>query len=107
MDVNNETIMKEDYFANPIPWLWVKISFSSILKQTLSKFIKLAKIACVQVLRFVEDEHCFSIMAYMKNKLKNHLTFHLDFYIHFFTQQFYNIENFPFEKVMTRWKNTI
>jgi len=107
MDVNNEIVMKEDYFVNPITWLWVKISFFSIFKHNLSKFIKLAKIAHVQVLVFVEDEHCFSIMAFMKNKLKNLLTFHLDLCIHFFTQQFYNIENFPFEKVMTRWKNTI
>jgi hypothetical protein len=76
MVVNSEAVMKEESFVNPIIQLWTKINSSSILKCKLSKFIKLAEIACVQVLRFVENEHCFLVVAIMKNKLRNCLTCH-------------------------------
>ncbi len=42
----------------------------------------------------------------MENELKNCLTTHLDLYIQFYVQQFYTIDNFPFEATITQWKNT-
>jgi hypothetical protein len=56
-------------------------TFSSIFKHKLFKCIKLVDIACVQILEYVEDEHCFFVMVFMNNKLKICLTCHLDLYI--------------------------
>lgn len=47
MATNRETIIKEDSHVNLVNWLWVKFSFSSILKLKFSKFIKLVEIARV------------------------------------------------------------
>jgi hypothetical protein len=46
------------------------------------------------------------MMAFMKNELKICLTTHLDLYIQFYVQQFYTIDNFPFEATISQWKNT-
>lgn len=54
----DESILKEVSNMNLYNWLWAKIDFF-VFKHKISKFIKLAKIACVQVLGFVEVEHCF------------------------------------------------
>ncbi len=66
MAVNSESMLKEVSNKNSITRLWAKISSSPILKIKLLKFIKLAKIACVQVLGFVEDEFIFSIVVFIK-----------------------------------------
>jgi hypothetical protein len=78
MVANSETIMKEEFLVNHVIQLWTKINSSSILKCKLSKCMKLAEIACVQVLGSVENERCFLVVAFMKNKLRNRLTCHLD-----------------------------
>jgi hypothetical protein len=71
---------------------------SSILKHKFLEFIKLIEIACVQVLRTVEDERCILAIAFMKNKLRNCLTCHLDLCIHFYAQIFYNLLKISFMK---------
>ncbi len=48
--------MKVKFDVNPVIWSWTKIKFSSILKHKLLEFMKLAKIACVQVFGFIEDK---------------------------------------------------
>jgi hypothetical protein len=106
MAINNEQIMREKSLVNLVMRLWTKISFFLILKHKLSKFMKLVEIVCVQVLGFVEDERCFFVMAFMKNKLRNWLTCHMDLCIRFFAQQFYTIGNFPFEDSITKCKGT-
>jgi hypothetical protein len=56
MITNNKLIMKVKFDVNPVIWSWTKIRFSSILKHKLLEFMKLAKIACVQVFGFIEDK---------------------------------------------------
>ncbi len=98
MAMNNKTIMKEIL-------LWT-LSFNCgpnivcHLKHKLLEFIKLAKITCVQVLKFVKDEHCFIVVAFIKNKLKYCFTCYLDMCTWFYAQYFYMIENFLFKKVI-------
>jgi hypothetical protein len=41
-------------------------TFSSIFKHKLFKCIKLLDIACVQILEYVEDEHCFFVVIFKK-----------------------------------------
>jgi hypothetical protein len=53
---NAKAIMRKDNQLNLITRLWPKIGQSIILNHNLSKYIKLAKIVCIQVLGFVEDE---------------------------------------------------
>jgi len=84
--------------------IWTKINSSSIFKCKLSKFIKLVKIACVQIFRFVKDECCFLAMTFMKNKLRYCLTCHLDMWTCFYAQQFYSNENFHYEEAVMRWR---
>ncbi len=105
MVATNEAVVKEESLVNRVTRLWTKINSSSIFKRKLSKFIKLVEIACVQVLGSIENECCLSVVAFMKNKLRNRLTCHLDLCLCFYAQQFYNIENFPYEEAMTLWKN--
>jgi hypothetical protein len=45
-------------------WLWAKFNFVSIFKHKCLEFIKIVKIACVQVLGFVENEFYFSMVAH-------------------------------------------
>jgi len=101
MVANSEAVMKEESLVNSVTRLWTKINSSSILKHKLSKFIKLVEITCVEVLGSIESEHCFSVVAFMKNKLRNCLTCHLALCTCFYAQQFYNIEDFPYEEAMT------
>lgn len=75
-------------------------TFSSIFKHKLFKCIKLVDVACVQILEYVEDEHCFFVVVFMNNKLKICLTCHLDLYMCFFAQWFCIIEKFPFEEAI-------
>jgi hypothetical protein len=77
MVTNSKTIMKKNSLMNPITQLWAKYSYV-IFKHKLLEFIKLAKITCIQVFKFVEDEHYFLIVAFIKNKLKNCFTCYLD-----------------------------
>jgi hypothetical protein len=74
MATNSETIMKGDCLMNCVTRLSTKINSSSILKHKFLEFIKLTEIGCVQVLGTMENERCFSTMAFMKNKSRNHLT---------------------------------
>jgi hypothetical protein len=70
------------------------------------KYIKLAKIAIVQVLSFVEDEHCFITLISMKRNLRNWLTTHLNVVIWTFAQKFYIIWSFLYDQVIEKWKVT-
>jgi hypothetical protein len=51
----------------------------------------------VQVLRFVQNEQCFSILDFMKNKVHNWLNTHLYSCVKMFGQTFFTLENFPYD----------
>jgi hypothetical protein len=67
--------------------------------------LKLAKIAVVSMLGFVEDEQTFSTLAFMKDKLCNKLGLHLDTIICMFAQKFCIQESFPYHEAITTWKD--
>jgi len=66
MVANSEAIMKDDSLVSLVNWLWAKLRSFSILKHNLLKFIKVVEIACVQIFGFMEGEHNFSSMKFMK-----------------------------------------
>ena len=62
----------------------------------MSKWIKVAQIAAVQMLESVADEHIFSSVAFAKGKLRNCLDEHVECAIGVYSQRYYTLENFPF-----------
>jgi hypothetical protein len=44
-----------------------------------------------------------SAVAFSKSKLRNRLNEHLSTYVGIFSQNFYTLENFPFDKVYDEW----
>jgi len=67
------------------------------LKAFISEIFKLAKIAIVQLLGLVEDEHTFSTLSFMKSKLKNHFNEHLHTVVGMYSQTFFTLNTFPYD----------
>jgi hypothetical protein len=59
----------------------------------------------VQVIGFVEDEHCLSTLTFMKIKPWNRLTMHLELVIRMFNQQLFILKTFPFGGSIQNWKD--
>jgi hypothetical protein len=59
----------------------VKVGTGGILKEKLSKFLKLVEISIVITLGLVKGKWTFSTLTYIKNKLRNYLIVHLDMVI--------------------------
>jgi hypothetical protein len=60
------------------------------------EYVKLVELAMVQIIGSMEDERCFSTLAFMKSKLQNRLTTHLPLVVRMFAQQFYTLQSFPY-----------
>ncbi len=86
-----EILKKDDKQCNHLK-LWLFISTSQLLIQSISEYVKLARLAMCQVLGFVKVEHCFNTLFFMKGKLCNYLTSHLDLCVKMFSQDLYSIE---------------
>jgi hypothetical protein len=61
----------DPFDINPIMKLWVTNTNNSLLCQCLSEYMKLVEIILVSILGSMENEHIFSILAFMKDKLHN------------------------------------
>ncbi len=55
--------------ANPLTKLWCQLATNNLLVVCFFEFMKVAKLAIVQIIRNVEDEKTFSIVNFMKSKL--------------------------------------
>lgn len=67
--------------------------------------LELVEILVMLVLRFVEDECTFSMLAFMKNKLRNKLEPNLDTIVWMFVQKFYTHKSFLYQDAITTWKD--
>jgi len=76
---------------------------SMVLKKHFREWFKVAELAAVQVLGSVEDERTFSTVAFSKSKLRNRLSEHLPACVGVYSQNFYQLEDFPFDKVYDEW----
>jgi hypothetical protein len=74
MGQNSDPILHEENDLNLLTKMWCKVFGSPFLNHKLLKFIKLTEIIVVQMFGFVEDEHTFNIVAFMKTKPQNYLT---------------------------------
>jgi hypothetical protein len=104
MKDNCHVAMVEPCSHNLLTILWIQLITSQIVVCQMLKYIKLTKIAVIQVLGSIEDEWCFNTFSFMTNKLQNRLTTHLDLVICMFVQRFYTFENFPFHQTIEEWK---
>jgi hypothetical protein len=59
--------------------------------------MKIAELAVVTVFGSVEDERTFSTLSFIKNKLRNRLSTHLPLVVGMHAQEFYGIEDFPYD----------
>ncbi len=57
------------YTMNFINYLWRSLVFSQVIIHKMSIYMKLTKIAMVQVIGFIEDERCFNNLIFIKSKL--------------------------------------
>jgi hypothetical protein len=80
--------------------MWLIVLGFKVLILGISKYVKLAKLAMCQVLGFVENEHCFSTLSFMKGKSCNCFITHLDVCVRMSSQDFYNLECFPYTKAI-------
>jgi len=104
MSHNTEVVMHEPSNVNLVTRMWLKIQSSLLLVLKLSEYIKVAEITLMQVLSLVEDEIFFSNLTFMKSEWRNKLTTHLDLCARMFTQNFYNVSNFPYDAAIVAWK---
>jgi hypothetical protein len=59
--------------------------------------------AIVHVLSGVKDEHCFSSLAFLKNKLWATLDPHLPLAIGMYSQKNYTLKTFPYAIAFDAW----
>jgi hypothetical protein len=59
--------MDQPMDLNPMFIFWKKISSNALLCAQLSEFMKVAKLAIVQTMEYVEDERTFSTLIFMQN----------------------------------------
>jgi hypothetical protein len=56
------------------------------------------------VFGFVGDNHTFNMFNFMKNWLQNQLSVHLDLCSRFYNQQFFTLQNFPYDQAIAQWQ---
>lgn len=105
MIANAEAAMLRPLEVNPFTSIWRTITSNGMLSFSLSKFIKVTGIACVQVLGSTEDDRTFSTLTFIKNRLRNRLTTHLELAVAMFAQKFYTIDNFPYSAAYATWQS--
>jgi hypothetical protein len=59
----------------------------------------------MMVLGSVQDERTFSTVSFMKSRLRNHLDTHLALVAGFKSQNFYILENFPYDAAYESWRD--
>ncbi len=98
MKSNATTCMAPPFDLNPLTKMWRLVTTFQILSFSFPKYVKSAKLAMVQIVGNVEDEKCFSTLAFMKSKLWNRLTTHLPLVVRMFAQC--TLQNFPYANVL-------
>lgn len=71
------------------------------------EYFWLAEVALVHVLGSLEDERCYSSLAFLKNKLRNCLNEHLQLVVGMYSQKIFTLENFPYEEAFEEWMSAV
>jgi len=87
--------MKSPINCNPFSKMSTLLVNNQITFHKLSKWLKLIKLFMVMILGSVEDERCFFIIFFIKNKLRNRIATHLYLVLCMYAQTNYSLDNFP------------
>jgi D-arabinose 5-phosphate isomerase GutQ len=104
MKSNEAACMAPPFDINPLTKMWCLMTTSWVLICSFLKYVKLAKMAIVQIVSSVKDERCFSMLAFMKSKICNKLITHLPLVFWMFAQGFYILQNFSYAKCIEQWR---
>jgi hypothetical protein len=63
--------------------------------------------AVVHVLGSLEDEHCFSFLAFLKSKLMTSLDPHLPLVVGMYSKKFFSLETFPYNVTFDAWVGAV
>jgi hypothetical protein len=66
--------------------MWHLVTTFQVHVCSFPKYVNLAEMVVVQIVGSVEDECCFSTLAFIKLKLRNRLTTHLPLVVRMFAQ---------------------
>ncbi len=88
MKSNAATYMAPPFDLNPLTKMRCLVTTFRVFSSSFLEYVKLTKLVMVQIFGNVEDEKCFSTLAFTKSKLQNRLTTHLPHVVHMFSQQF-------------------
>ena len=75
-----------DFMWNPkedglVTKIWTNLAQSKVLRDSISKFFKLAKLCLTMILGSMEDERVFSALGFLKSKVRNKLDKKLENYL--------------------------
>ncbi len=84
MKANVFIAMEPPFHVNLFNRLQRTLSISQVLKNSFLKFFKLAKIAAIQILGSVEDEHTFSTFSFMESSCEIVVWTFCNYYGHVF-----------------------
>jgi hypothetical protein len=86
---------------------WSRITANALARPLLSEFIVLAEIYIVLPVGSVADECMFSALTFVKSDYRCSLAGnHLSACVRLFTQPFYTVHGFPYQKAFKHWKAT-
>ena len=78
MATNVEACMQKPIDIKPVTRCWKTIDNNAMLRDGMSEYLKVAKIAIAIVLGFVQDERTFNTISFIKSRFQNRLTTHLE-----------------------------
>jgi hypothetical protein len=78
--------MAPPFDTNPLTKMWRLVTTSWVLVYSFLEYVKLLEMAMVQIVGSVKDEHCFSMLAFMKSKFHKNLTTYLPLVFQMFAQ---------------------
>jgi hypothetical protein len=104
MKSNAASCMKPPFHTNPLTHMWHLVTTSWILVSSFLEYVKLVKLTMVQIVYNVEDERCFSTLAFMKSKLYDMLTIHLPIVVCMLHNSFIHWKNFHMLNVLSNGK---
>lgn len=69
---------------NPITKFWQNLTSSQCLVMKILEYFKVVDIVIAQMIGSIEDERCFSTLAFTRSKLRNKFNDHLDLVVYMF-----------------------
>ncbi len=76
--------MKLPLNLNPITKFWQNLTSSQCLVMKILEYFKVVDIVIAQMIGSIEDERCFSTLAFTRSKLRNKFNDHLDLVVYMF-----------------------